>query len=107
MADNVSRPKPTAAEPPKPTAAEPPKPTAAEPPKPTAAEPPKPTAGEPPKPEGLILHQKDPKTKIATITFNRPEDPNAPTSAAPAGSADLHGAAPLNQHGKGVVVPGA
>ena len=26
-----------------------------------------------PKPEELILYEKDPKTKIATITFNRPE----------------------------------
>ena len=40
---------------------------------------PKPTAAKPPNPEDLILYEKDPKTKIATITFNRPEYLNAPT----------------------------
>ena len=30
--------------------------------------------------EEIILYEKDPKTKIATITFNRPELLNAPTS---------------------------
>ena len=30
--------------------------------------------------EEIILYEKDPKTKIATITFNRPEYLNAPTS---------------------------
>jgi hypothetical protein len=42
-----------------------------------------------PKPEELILYEKDPKTKIATITFNRPEYLNAPTSAARLRYADL------------------
>ena len=41
------------------------------------------------KPEELILYEKDPKTKIATITFNRPEYLNAPTSAARLLYADL------------------
>ena len=35
-----------------------------------------------PEPEDIILYEKDPKTKIATITFNRPEFLNAPTSLA-------------------------
>jgi hypothetical protein len=34
-----------------------------------------------PSPEEIILYAKDPETKIATITFNRPEFLNAPTSA--------------------------
>ncbi len=33
-----------------------------------------------PSAEEIILYEKDPKTKIATITFNRPEFLNAPTS---------------------------
>ena len=32
-----------------------------------------------PSAEEIILYEKDPKTKIATITFNRPEFLNAPT----------------------------
>ena len=35
-----------------------------------------------PSPEEIILYEKNPKTKIATITFNRPEFLNAPTSMA-------------------------
>lgn len=35
-----------------------------------------------PSPEEIILYEKDPKTKIATITFNRPDRLNAPTIAA-------------------------
>jgi enoyl-CoA hydratase/carnithine racemase len=42
-----------------------------------------------PSPEEIILYTKDPKTKIATITFNRPEFLNAPTSAARLRYADL------------------
>lgn len=34
-----------------------------------------------PDPEEIILYEKDPKTKIATITFNRPDHLNAPTIA--------------------------
>jgi enoyl-CoA hydratase len=33
----------------------------------------------PPDPEEALLYEKDPSTKIATITFNRPEHLNAPT----------------------------
>jgi len=32
-----------------------------------------------PSPEEILLYEKDPKTKIATITLNRPEQLNAPT----------------------------
>jgi enoyl-CoA hydratase/carnithine racemase len=35
-----------------------------------------------PPPEEIILYEKDPKTKIATITLNRPDQLNAPTIAA-------------------------
>jgi enoyl-CoA hydratase len=35
-----------------------------------------------PPPEQIILYEKDPKTKIATITLNRPDQLNAPTIAA-------------------------
>jgi hypothetical protein len=37
--------------------------------------------GERPSAEEIILYDKDPTTKIATITFNRPEFLNAPTTA--------------------------
>jgi enoyl-CoA hydratase/carnithine racemase len=39
-------------------------------------------ATEQPDPEEIILYEKDPKTKIATITLNRPDHLNAPTIAA-------------------------
>ncbi len=42
-----------------------------------------------PAPEEIILYAKDPKTKIATITFSRPEFLNAPTAAARLRYADL------------------
>ncbi|BBX46433.1 enoyl-CoA hydratase/isomerase family protein [Mycobacterium cookii] len=46
-----------------------------------------------PSAEEIILYDKDPTTKIATITFNRPEFLNAPTAAARLRYADLlHGA---------------
>ena len=35
-----------------------------------------------PPPEEIILYEKDPKTKIATITINRPDNLNSPTIAA-------------------------
>ena len=47
-----------------------------------------------PSPEEIILYEKDPKTKIATITFNRPDFLNAPTSAARLRYADLLRAQP-------------
>ena len=46
-------------------------------------------SGERPSPEEIVLYDKDPETKIATITFNRPEHLNAPTSAARLRYADL------------------
>ncbi len=39
-------------------------------------------AAERPSAEEIILYEKNPKTKIATITFNRPDHLNAPTIAA-------------------------
>lgn len=42
-----------------------------------------------PPPEEIILYEKDPKTKIATITLNRPGFLNAPTIAARQRYADL------------------
>lgn len=51
------------------------------------------SAGERPSAEEIILYAKDPTTKIATITFNRPEFLNAPTTAARLRYAELlHGA---------------
>jgi len=35
-----------------------------------------------PPPEEIVLYEKDPKTKIATITLNRPDQLNSPTIAA-------------------------
>ena len=37
---------------------------------------------QPPPPEEIVLYEKDPSTKIATITLNRPGFLNAPTIAA-------------------------
>jgi len=42
-----------------------------------------------PPPEEIVLYEKDPKTKIATITLNRPGFLNAPTIAARQRYADL------------------
>ena len=62
--------------------------------------------GSRPKPEELILYEKDPKTKIATITFNRPEYLNAPTSMARLRYADLLRAATVDNDVKVVVIRG-
>src|SRR5690606_22349664 len=59
-----------------------------------------------PAPEEIILYDKDPRTKIATITFNRPEFLNAPTSAARLRYADLLRAATVDNDVKVVVVRG-
>ncbi len=40
-------------------------------------------------PKKIVLYEKDPETKIATITLNRPERLNAPTAAARQRYADL------------------
>jgi enoyl-CoA hydratase/carnithine racemase len=42
-----------------------------------------------PPPEEIVLYEKDPATKIATITLNRPDQLNAPTIAARHRFADL------------------
>src|SRR5579884_73181 len=59
-----------------------------------------------PSPEEIILYAKDPTTKIATITFNRPEFLNAPTSAARLRYADLLRAATVDDDVKVVVIRG-
>ena len=59
-----------------------------------------------PSPEEIILYEKDPQTKIATITFNRPEFLNAPTSAARLRYADLLRAATVDNDVKVVVIRG-
>jgi enoyl-CoA hydratase/carnithine racemase len=59
-----------------------------------------------PSPGEIILYDKDPKTKIATITFNRPEYLNAPTSAARLRYADLLRGATVDDDVKVVVIRG-
>jgi hypothetical protein len=59
-----------------------------------------------PSPEAMILYAKDPKTKIATITFNRPEFLNAPTAAPRLRYADLLHAAGVDDDVKVVVIRG-
>src|SRR3984885_6283322 len=59
-----------------------------------------------PSPEELIGYHKDPKTKIATVTFNRPEFLNAPTSAARLRYADLLRAATVDDDVRVVVIRG-
>ncbi|GFG74542.1 enoyl-CoA hydratase/isomerase family protein [Mycobacterium botniense] len=59
-----------------------------------------------PSPEEIILYAKNPKTKIATITFNRPEYLNAPTAAARLRYADLLRAATVDNDVKVVVIRG-
>ena len=56
--------------------------------------------------EEIILYKKDPKTKIATITFNRPEFLNAPTSDARLRYADVVRAASVDNDVKVVVIRG-
>ena len=59
-----------------------------------------------PSAEEIILYDKDPKTKIATITFNRPEFLNAPTSDARLRYADLLRAVTVDNDVKVVVIRG-
>jgi enoyl-CoA hydratase/carnithine racemase len=59
-----------------------------------------------PSPEEIILYEKDPKTKIATITFNRPEYLNAPTSMARLRYADVVRSASVDNDVKVVVIRG-
>jgi enoyl-CoA hydratase/carnithine racemase len=59
-----------------------------------------------PSAEEIILYEKDKKTKIATITFNRPEFLNAPTSDARLRYADVVRAASVDNDVKVVVIRG-
>ncbi|ORV08638.1 enoyl-CoA hydratase/isomerase family protein [Mycobacterium celatum] len=59
-----------------------------------------------PPPEAIIRYAKDPKTKIATITFDRPEFLNAPTAAARLRYADLLRGANVDDDVKVVVIRG-
>lgn len=56
--------------------------------------------------EEIIRYDKDPKTKIATITFDRPEFLNAPTSDARLRYADVVRAASVDNDVKVVVIRG-
>src|SRR6201999_4620471 len=63
-------------------------------------------SGERPSPEEIVLYDKDPATKIATITFNRPDYLNAPTSEVRLRYADLLRAANVDDDVKVVVIRG-
>jgi enoyl-CoA hydratase/carnithine racemase len=60
-----------------------------------------------PPPEAIVLYDKDPKTKIATITLNRPDVHNAPTIAARWRFADLVHRANVDDEVKVLVIRGA
>ncbi|MCK9563473.1 MAG: enoyl-CoA hydratase/isomerase family protein [Bacteroidales bacterium] len=57
--------------------------------------------------EEIVLYEKDPATKIATITMNRPDRLNAPTAAARKRFADLVHRANVDDDVKVLVVRGA
>jgi enoyl-CoA hydratase len=59
-----------------------------------------------PKPEEIILFEKDRKSKIATITFNRPDQLNAPTAAARLRYGDLIHRCSIDDDVKVLVVRG-
>ena len=59
-----------------------------------------------PSPEEIILYEKDPGTRIATITLNRPEQLNIPTIAARKRYADLLFKASVDDDVKVLVVRG-
>ena len=59
-----------------------------------------------PPPEELVLYEKDPETKIATITLNRPDALNAPTIAARLRFADLVHRANIDDDVKVLVIRG-
>jgi enoyl-CoA hydratase len=63
------------------------------------------TASAPPA-EEIVLYEKDPKTKIATITLNRPDYLNAPTIAARHRFADLVHRANVDDDVKVLVIRG-
>src|SRR5262245_39135059 len=60
-----------------------------------------------PSPEEIILYDKDPKTRIATITFNRPDHLNAPTIGARLRYAQLLHRANIDDEVKVLVIRGA
>src|SRR5690606_27155026 len=60
-----------------------------------------------PSAEEIILYDKDPATRIATITFNRPEHLNAPTTAARLRYGELIHRASVDDQVKVLVVRGA
>lgn len=59
-----------------------------------------------PSPEQIVLYDKDPKTKIATITLNRPDALNAPTIAARLRFAELVHRANIDDDVKVLVIRG-
>lgn len=62
--------------------------------------------GNRPSPEEIILYEKNPKTKIATLTLNRPDQLNAPTIAARQRYADLIHRANIDDDVKVLVIRG-
>ena len=64
------------------------------------------TTDDRPTAEEIILYDKDVETKIATITFNRPDHLNAPTAAARLRYADLLRRATVDDDVKVVVIRG-
>ena len=63
-------------------------------------------AGAYPSPEEIVVYEKDPATKIATITLSRPERLNAPTVAARLRYAELLHRANIDDDVKVLVVRG-
>ncbi len=61
---------------------------------------------EPPSAEEIVLYEKDPATKIATITFDRPDRLNAPTVEARLRYAELLHRANIDDDVKVLVVRG-
>ena len=59
-----------------------------------------------PTPEEIVLYAKDPATKIATITLNRPGFLNAPTNAARQRYADLVHRANVDDDVKVLIIRG-
>ena len=59
-----------------------------------------------PPPEEIILYEKDPETRIATITFNRPDQLNIPTIGARRRYAELLFKASIDDDVKVLVVRG-
>ena len=64
------------------------------------------TEADVPPPEEIILYEKDPSTRIATITLNRPDQLNIPTIAARRRYADLLFKASIDDDVKVLVVRG-